>query len=69
MNSEYYNFIIVGAGPAGLTAGIVAARKGLSALILEKGEKAGPKPRGEGMAHAQVVDDILGKDYLPSMLS
>jgi len=67
MNSEYYNFIIVGAGPAGLTAGIVAARSGLSAIILEKGEKAGPKPRGEGMAHAQVVDDILGKDYLPSI--
>ena len=43
MNSEYYNFIIVGAGPAGLTAGIVAARSGLSAIILEKGEKAGPK--------------------------
>ena len=67
MNSEYYNFIIVGAGPAGLTAGIVAARSGLSAIILEKGERAGPKPRGEGMAHAQVVDDILGKDYLPSI--
>ena len=67
MNSEYYNFVIVGAGPAGLTAGIVAARNGLSAIILEKGEKAGPKPRGEGMAHAQVVDDILGKDYLPSI--
>lgn len=67
MNSEYYNFIIVGAGPAGLTAGIVAARSGLSAIILEKGEKAGPKPRGEGMAHVQVVDDILGKDYLPSI--
>lgn len=67
MNSEHYNFVIVGAGPAGLTAGIIAARNGLSAIILEKGEKAGPKPRGEGMAHAQVVDDILGKDYLPSI--
>lgn len=67
MNSEHYNFVIVGAGPAGLTAGIIAARNGLSAIILEKGEKAGPKPRGEGMAHVQVVDDILGKDYLPSI--
>ena len=67
MNSEYYNFIIVGAGPAGLTAGIVAARNGHSAIILEKGERAGPKPRGEGMAHAKVVDEILGKDYLPSI--
>ncbi|MBA7637861.1 hypothetical protein ES703_45510 [subsurface metagenome] len=66
-NSEFYNFVIVGAGPAGLTAGIVAARNGFSAIILEKGEIAGPKPRGEGMAHGKIVDDILGKDYLPSI--
>lgn len=66
-NSEFYNFVIVGAGPAGLTAGIVAARNGFSTIILEKGEIAGPKPRGEGMAHGKIVDDILGKDYLPSI--
>lgn len=66
-NSEFYNFVIVGAGPAGLTAGIVAARNGFSAIILEKGEIAGLKPRGEGMAHGKIVDDILGKDYLPSI--
>jgi len=65
--SEFFNFVIVGAGPAGLTAGIVAARNGYSTIILEKGEKAGPKPRGEGMAHGKIVDDILGKNYLPSI--
>jgi flavin-dependent dehydrogenase len=64
---ESYDFVIVGAGPAGLTSGIVAARLGLKTIILEKGEIAGPKPRGEGMAHAQIVDEILGKDYLPSI--
>ncbi len=66
-NSEFYNFVIVGAGPAGLTASIVAARNGFSAIILEKSDKAGPKPRGEGMAHTKIVDDILGKDFLPSI--
>ena len=66
-NSKFYNFIIVGAGPAGLTAGVVAARNGFSAMILEKGKIAGPKPRGEGMAHGKIVDDILGKNYLPSI--
>ena len=32
-NTSFYDFIIVGAGPAGLTAGILAARKGFSAII------------------------------------
>lgn len=62
---DFYNFVIIGAGPAGLTAGIVAARKGFTSIIIEKGEIAGPKPRGEGMAHKPIVDEILGKDYLP----
>ncbi|MFX0057960.1 MAG: NAD(P)/FAD-dependent oxidoreductase [Candidatus Hodarchaeota archaeon] len=66
-NSSFYNFIIVGAGPAGLAAGIIAKRLGYSAIILEKGAIAGPKPRGEGMGHMPVVDEILGKDYLPSI--
>jgi len=65
--SENYDFVIVGAGPAGLTAGIVAARKGFKAVILEKGELAGPKPRGEGMGHYPIVDIILGKNFLPSI--
>ncbi len=35
MNSPEYDVIIIGAGPAGLTAGIYALRSGLSTLILE----------------------------------
>jgi len=66
-NTDFYNFIIVGAGPAGLTAGIVAKRLGLKVLILEKGEICAPKPRGEGMGHFPLVDDILGKDFLLSI--
>jgi thioredoxin reductase (NADPH) len=38
---EEYDIIIVGAGPAGLTAGIYAGREGLKALIIEKGVKGG----------------------------
>ncbi|NVM17443.1 MAG: NAD(P)/FAD-dependent oxidoreductase [Candidatus Lokiarchaeota archaeon] len=66
-NSKNFDFVIVGAGPAGLTASIVAAREGFKVIILEKGEQAGPKPRGEGMGYYSIVDDILGKDYLPSI--
>ncbi len=62
-----YDFLIIGAGPAGLTAGIVAARKGHSVIIIEKGNKAGPKPRGEGMGYFPIVDTILGQGFLPSI--
>jgi flavin-dependent dehydrogenase len=65
--SEFYNFVIVGGGSAGLTASIVAARKGFNVVILEKGEIAGPKPRGEGMRYFPLIDEILGKDFLQSI--
>jgi flavin-dependent dehydrogenase len=67
MASKFYYFVIVGGGPAGLTAGIVAARNGFKAVVLEKGDKAGPKPRGEGMKHFPLVDEILGDGFLPSV--
>jgi len=65
--NDFYNFIIVGAGTAGLTAAIVAAKKGYSVVVLEKGATAGPKPRGESMAHYPLLDEILGKGYLQSI--
>jgi len=38
--SQRYQVVIVGAGPAGLAAGIQAARRGLSHVVLERGEFA-----------------------------
>ena len=38
---RYYDLVIVGGGPAGLTAGIYAAREGLSTLILERSSVGG----------------------------
>jgi flavin-dependent dehydrogenase len=66
-NSTNFDFIIVGAGPTGLTASIVAAREGCKVVVLEKGDQAGPKPRGEGMGYYSIVDEILGNNYLPSI--
>ena len=39
--SKIYDVIILGAGPAGLTAGLYAGRGRLSALIIEKGQEGG----------------------------
>lgn len=39
--SKIYDVIIIGAGPAGLTAGLYAGRSRLSTLILEKGQDGG----------------------------
>ncbi len=38
---EYYDVVIVGAGPGGLTAAIYARRAGLSALVIEKAIEGG----------------------------
>src|SRR5213593_4541459 len=37
MNSQSLDLLIIGAGPAGLSAADVAAREGLSYLVIEKG--------------------------------
>ena len=34
---EYYDLVIVGSGPAGLTTALYAAREGMETLIIEKG--------------------------------
>lgn len=58
-----YDLIIVGAGPAGLTAGIAAARNNITALVLEKGEVPGPMPRGEGIQRYPLLEELLGSDF------
>lgn len=52
----YYDLVIVGAGPAGLTAGMYAAREGLGTLIIEKGA-----PGGQA-GITQVIDNFPGFD-------
>ncbi len=41
MNNKIYDLIIIGAGPAGLTAGIYGARAGLNTVLIEKGIPGG----------------------------
>ncbi|NLZ16109.1 MAG: FAD-binding protein, partial [Desulfobulbaceae bacterium] len=41
MNEPHYQLIIVGGGPAGLTAGLYAARGRINTLLIEKGATGG----------------------------
>lgn len=41
MTDKLYDLIILGAGPAGLTAGLYAGRSRMSCLIIEKGQDGG----------------------------
>jgi len=45
MSETVYDVIILGGGPAGLTAGIYTARQGLSTILIE-GKKLGGRARG-----------------------
>lgn len=55
---EAWDLIIIGAGPAGLTAGIYAARSGLKALIVEE------KIAGGTLADAPTIENYPGFDKI-----
>jgi thioredoxin reductase (NADPH) len=44
-NLPYWDVVIIGAGPAGLAAGLTTAHRGLTTLIVEAKEKAGGQPQ------------------------
>ncbi len=55
-----YDVIILGAGPAGLSAGIYAARAGLNTAIIEKGQVGGQ------ISLTLTVDNYPGADNVPT---
>ncbi len=59
-----YDLIISGAGPAGLTAGIIGGRHKLNVLVCEKAERASPFPRGETLHNARIFSEVLGDNVL-----
>ncbi|MDC7227846.1 MAG: FAD-dependent monooxygenase [Spirochaetales bacterium] len=59
-----YDFLITGAGPAGLAAAITAAELGRSVIVIEKGKVAGPEPRGESMPQHELFDKLIHPGFL-----
>lgn len=54
-----YDIVIVGAGPAGSAAGIVAARAGKRVLIIERGIAPGSKNMYGGVVYPRVLDELI----------
>lgn len=51
--------VVVGAGPAGACAAIVAARAGLDVLLLERGPFPGSKNMYGGVVYPRILDDLI----------
>ncbi|BDZ67553.1 thioredoxin-disulfide reductase [Methanobacterium ferruginis] len=64
---EKYDLIIIGGGPAGLTAGIYAGRQGMKSMILEMMTGAGSGYMVPSMENYPGFDMISGKDLLKKM--
>ncbi|CDX03962.1 Protein FixC [Desulfitobacterium hafniense] len=54
-----FDVIVVGAGPAGSSAAIMAAKAGLKVLVIERGEYVGAKNMTGGMLLAQVLNEVI----------
>lgn len=75
---EHVDVLIVGAGPTGLALGIDLARRGVDALVVERGAELSPGSRGKGIQPRtmEVFDDLgvldailtAGGDYPVGMI-
>jgi electron transfer flavoprotein-quinone oxidoreductase len=52
--------IVVGAGPAGISAAITMARAGLSVVVIERGEYPGAKNMSGGILFTTAIEKLLG---------
>lgn len=65
--SRVYDVVIIGAGPAGLTAAIYAARARLSTLVLEKGVPGGQVATTNEIENYPGYAKIMGQDLAMRM--
>jgi electron transfer flavoprotein-quinone oxidoreductase len=60
MQDEKFDAIVVGAGPAGISAAITMAKAGLQVVVLEKGEKPGSKNVMGGILYRHNLEEVVG---------
>lgn len=65
--NKKYDVIVIGAGPAGLTAGIYASRAGASVLIMEKGAPGGQTNYSAELENYPGTDGISGSELASRM--
>jgi len=59
VRSQTFDVIVVGAGPAGTTAGLVLARQGYKVLLIERGEYPGSKNMFGGALFGRVLHELI----------
>lgn len=66
---KIYDVIIVGAGPAGMTAAVYTSRANLSTLMIERGVPGGQMANTEEIENYPGFDHILGPDLSNKMFN
>lgn len=64
---QIYDVIIVGAGPAGMTAGVYTSRGNMTTLMLERGMPGGQMANTEEIENYPGFESILGPDISTKM--
>src|SRR5271165_1815757 len=59
MADDSFDSIVVGAGPAGVSAAITMARAGLNVALLERGEYAGAKNVQGAVLYSKMLADVV----------
>lgn len=65
---KVYDVVIIGAGPAGMTAAVYTARANLSTVMIERGVPGGQMANTEDVENYPGYESILGPDLANKML-
>lgn len=66
-DNKIYDVIIIGAGPAGMTAAVYTSRANMSTLMIERGIPGGQMANTEEVENYPSYDNILGPDLSTKM--